>query len=118
MDGIKVIQISDTHNSVYKNRLDPMIEAINEEKPDAVILTGDLLDSNDNEELYKNLKASIARIEANTYIIPGDYDGGLLWRANFPRTNISFMLGEYTIDCIDTSVMGHNFETGDRKSVV
>ena len=76
--GTKLIQISDIHygNTVDINTLKDIVKQINILKPDILILTGDLLDKEINEEekneiinTLKDIKVSI-----DSYAIKGDKD--------------------------------------------
>lgn len=45
-DGYKIVQVSDLHNAVFGKENYRLIEKIRSEKPDIIVLTGDLIDSN------------------------------------------------------------------------
>lgn len=78
--GFKIIQISDIHYKVTttKEDLKKMVEEINLLKPDIVILSGDLFDSNIkySKKDYKDLKQILNSINYNIskYAIKGDDD--------------------------------------------
>lgn len=44
-DGLKIVQISDFHNTTLGNNNDILIDDIKKEKPDIIIITGDYIDS-------------------------------------------------------------------------
>lgn len=77
--GFKIVQISDIHyGRVFdKKSLDKLVKSINEQKPDIVVLTGDLIDKNTNmtttmaKELSDGLKKIIA---TDKYAITGNHD--------------------------------------------
>lgn len=79
-DGFKIIQISDIHygRMFNKNKLDRLIKSINEQKPDIVVLTGDLIDKNTNltTSMANSLGNELKKIKANIakYAITGNHD--------------------------------------------
>lgn len=82
-NGVKILQFSDTHLSEYFNieDLKKVVDKINEEKPDIVIFTGDLIDHYYNYsytgdislvwEVLSNIKAPLGK-----YAIYGNHDYG------------------------------------------
>jgi uncharacterized protein len=79
-NGVKVLHFSDTHLSDYYslNQLEKLVQTINEQLPDIVVFTGDLID---NFQTYKetNKVASILqKIEAKLgrFAIYGNHDHG------------------------------------------
>lgn len=78
--GFKIVHITDIHygRNINKENLKKIVESINEQKPDIVVLTGDLIDksanmtiemSNEITEQLKNINAW-----AGKYAITGDQD--------------------------------------------
>lgn len=78
--GLKIIQISDIHYKVTttKSDLEKMVKEINLLKPDIVVFTGDLLDSNIEyeEKDYNDLTKILKSIDCNIdkYAIKGEED--------------------------------------------
>jgi predicted MPP superfamily phosphohydrolase len=118
MDGLEVrialnaIQISDLHIKKYKNLLEPMIEHINKEQANFVIITGDTVHRNDDKELFDIAYSCIDKIKHRTIVIPGDYDAGAMWNEYFGKSSRSSNINGFTIDCLDTSFMGHRYSVG------
>lgn len=104
-----IIQVSDLHISAHKNLLDSMIDQINGEITDLVIFTGDTVSDN---SLYSVAKKSIDRINHRVVIIPGEYDCGPSWEDHFGDRYGSTEIGDYVIDFLDTSLLGHRFYSG------
>ncbi len=78
--GFKIVHMSDLHylTTLNEDQLSQIVDKINELKPDAVVLTGDLLDQHieySNQEL-KELETLLSHIEVTTnkYAISGDED--------------------------------------------
>lgn len=45
-DGKKIVQVSDLHNAAFGNNQERLIKKVEQEKPDVIFITGDLIDSN------------------------------------------------------------------------
>ncbi len=77
-NGIKIVQLSDIHCGSF-NKKEPLVDVvnkINEEKPDIIFFTGDLVNSHASEfdpyvEIFKNLRAKYG-----VYSITGNHDYG------------------------------------------
>lgn len=80
-DGVRIVQFSDTHigpNYTLK-QLSGLIAAINAERPDIVVFTGDLFDAKKrNAEREKDLSPLLSRIEAplGKFAVYGNHDFG------------------------------------------
>lgn len=46
LEGLKIVQISDLHNASFGKDNIRLINTINEQRPDIIVITGDLVDSN------------------------------------------------------------------------
>lgn len=79
-NGLKLVHFSDLHYKVTteENELRNLIEKINRLKPDIVVFTGDLLDSNVTytKEDYENLESELTKLNANIekYYVLGEED--------------------------------------------
>jgi len=110
---LKIIQISDLHITSFRNLLAPMIEDINREQVDLVVATGDITNCSDNKDLFKDTLAHMNKIRHRVVAIPGDYDGGDLWRESFGDGRLKTLnLNGYCLDFLDTSFMGHRYASG------
>lgn len=79
-NNFKIIQISDYHNENSKRLNDTLIKKIKEEKPNIIVITGDLIDSRRTNvdvalEFIKNIKtvAPIYYVTGNHEDITNDY---------------------------------------------
>ncbi|CAI6053432.1 metallophosphoesterase [Cohnella sp. JJ-181] len=80
-DGIKIVQISDTHvgPDYTTASLSKLIDAVNAEMPDIVAFTGDLFDARRrNPERERDLSPLLSRIEAplGKFAVYGNHDFG------------------------------------------
>ena len=76
LDGFTLVQLSDVHLGMFvgEPELKSMMEMVRRAKPDAIVLTGDLID---NDPRYVDLLGSMARRlgeQAPVYAIPGNHD--------------------------------------------
>jgi len=111
-ERLRIIQISDLHITTYKNLLAPMINAINSDFANIVVITGDTVHFNDDEESFKIASNTIRKIHHKTVVIPGEYDAGELWNKYFGETFQTVFLNGYNLDFIDTSSFGHKYYYG------
>lgn len=73
-DGKKIVQISDLHNANFGNNQSSLIEKVKAEKPDAIFVTGDLIDS-DRYDLEVSLTLVDALVEmADVYFVTGNHE--------------------------------------------
>ena len=72
-DGFKVVQLSDLHNTQFGENNSRLLAAVEKEKPDIIILTGDFIDKEsdipDQADLYKSL-TKISPV----YFVSGNHD--------------------------------------------
>lgn len=78
-NGLKIAHFSDVHYGRTTNEedLEKVINAINEYKPDIIIFTGDLFDSNKiSEKEQESVTKALESLEANLFklAVIGDYD--------------------------------------------
>jgi predicted MPP superfamily phosphohydrolase len=73
-DEVKIVQISDVHidNFRGKSYLEKIVNATNEQKPDLVLITGDIIDSSQalTEEIFSPLK----KLTAPAYFTTGNHE--------------------------------------------
>lgn len=71
LEGLRILQISDLHSKNFRGRL---IEKIEEQKPDIIVITGDLIDSYDRDiDTASKLITAILPI-APVYFVPGNHE--------------------------------------------
>jgi len=88
-----------------------MVNQINSENVDLVVITGDIVVSND-KELYDIANRSINKIRHNVIVLPGEYDYGPEWESNFGSRYKYINIGNYILNFLDTSFLGHKFFVG------
>jgi len=73
-DGFKIVLIADLHSHLFGSDQEKLIERILEQKPDLVVLAGDIVDKRDNE--MTNVEALLSGITGmfQIYSIPGNHD--------------------------------------------
>ena len=76
-DNYKIVQVSDFHNTKSKTLTCDLIEAIKEQRPDIIVLTGDLIDSNKTDvEAAINFIKSINNV-APIYYVSGNHEANI-----------------------------------------
>lgn len=73
-DGYRIVQISDLHDATFGENQQRLVNKIQKAKPDMIVITGDLIDSN-----RYNLQSSLAVIDqivelANVYYVTGNHE--------------------------------------------
>ena len=110
---LKIIQISDLHITSFRNLLTPMVDAINREQVDLVVVTGDTVHRSDDKDLFKEASDTLDTIKHRVVAIPGDYDGGDLWKEKFGEGRLKTLnLNGFCLDFLDTSFMKHSYASG------
>jgi len=73
-EGFKIVQISDLHNENFGNKQSSLIEKVRMEKPDLIIITGDLIDSSHPDlDSVMNLILGIKDL-APIYFVSGNHE--------------------------------------------
>lgn len=74
MNGMKVVHISDLHDAKFGENQERLIEQVKTEKPDLIVVTGDLIDRH-NYELERSLDAVKGFVKiAPTYFVDGNHE--------------------------------------------
>lgn len=73
----KILQISDLHNKKLPNNNQYLLKEINKQRPDVIVLTGDIIDGKTNsfENVYSLLE-KLVKINSHTYFVSGNHE----WR--------------------------------------
>ena len=125
---MRIAQISDTHilstesdhpaATLRADCLKRCVAAINREKPDAVILTGDTVQHGQPDE-YARLRALLAPLQPPLYIVPGNRDDKQQMRAAFSDHAYLADTGDflhYVVDDYDVRLVGLDSTlAGERK---
>lgn len=102
---LKIVMISDLHLGALGSeaKLDGWVDAINEEKPDLVLIAGDIVDSDYHKIKDPERAAAILASIRSTYGVYGclgNHDAGKTYSdmiAFFDRANITILRDEYEI---------------------
>lgn len=100
LKGTKIIHLSDLH--LPNDRLDfkKLVQAIKEESPDLIVITGDITEGNLEHTTFNQLRylGNSLKEVAPIYAIAGNHDVSLLegdkWRATLENNNIHVLLDE------------------------
>ncbi|WP_042470174.1 metallophosphoesterase [Bacillus ndiopicus] len=73
-DGYRITQVTDLHDAIFGNRQKRLIEKVRATNPDAIFITGDLIDSN-RYNLENSLEAVRGFVEiADVYYVLGNHE--------------------------------------------
>jgi predicted MPP superfamily phosphohydrolase len=73
-DGFKILQLSDLHSKQFGNDNRKLIRRINDEKPDIIVMTGDMINtSDDNFNVFLELSKNLVQ-KYELYYIVGNHE--------------------------------------------
>ncbi|OCS86613.1 metallophosphoesterase [Caryophanon tenue] len=73
-DGFRIVQVSDLHDAQFGSQQQRLINKVEQQQPDAIFLTGDLIDSN-RYDLEQSLQAVEAFVDmAPVYYVLGNHE--------------------------------------------
>ena len=72
--GYKIAHISDLHNASFGDDNEKLLQLIAQSQPDAVVITGDLVDSRRTDIAVGINFAAQAALLAPTYYVPGNHE--------------------------------------------
>lgn len=103
-DGFKIIQISDFHLGSYFSDTDfvaDVITKINEQKPDLILFTGDLVNSQTSEATRFQSELSLLKAPYGVWSVLGNHDYGdyYKWESEEQKLNNFELLKNLQRDC-------------------
>ena len=76
-DNYKIVQISDVHNTKSKKLITDLVEAVKEQQPNIIVLTGDLIDASRTDiQAAVNLVEQLQTI-AQVYFVSGNHEASI-----------------------------------------
>lgn len=98
-DGFKIVQISDFHCKSFGSHEQDLIQAVREQNPSLIVLTGDMVDgSHPDITPVKELISGISTI-APIYAVSGNHD----FDSTAPYTQLSQLYSDYGVINLDES---------------
>lgn len=82
LDGVRIAQVSDLHSKDFGGGLERLLE---EQAPEVVVLTGDLVDRRDTDFTTALELAQAAALLAPTFYVPGNHEASLSWSGNYAQ---------------------------------
>lgn len=83
-EDIRIVQITDLHNSQFGENNSKLVEKIKEQSPDLIFMTGDMLNrDNENTEIVENLISELSNI-APVYFGYGNHE--TTWEKNYQKS--------------------------------
>ena len=86
-DGLRIVHLSDFHGYEFGEDNSKILEQVAEQKPDLIVLTGDLVDHRSQITMVSPLAKGLTAI-APTYYVTGNHEWSVEWSGekNFVRT--------------------------------
>ena len=75
-DGYKIVHLSDLHGHEYGEGSADLLARVAEQRPDLIVITGDLIDQEEQLQMIPALARGLAAI-APTYYVTGNHEWGL-----------------------------------------
>lgn len=75
-DGYKIVHLSDLHGHEYGEGSEKLLSLVREQKPDLIVITGDLIDQDSQLQMIPALAKGLAAV-APTYYVTGNHEWGL-----------------------------------------
>ena len=75
-DGYKIVHLSDLHGHEYGEGSADLLARVREQKPDLIVVTGDLIDQEGQMQMIPALAKGLAAV-APTYYVTGNHEWGL-----------------------------------------
>lgn len=100
-DGYKIVHISDLHSKEFGKDNKPLIEKITQEKPNIVVLTGDMVSANETDyTVFFSLVSELTQ-KYKVYFIPGNHEQALNPKE---KSEIITYLEDRGVDVLDNEV--------------
>ncbi len=91
-DGYKIVQLSDLHGHEYGEGNEELLALVREQKPDLIVVTGDVIDQEGQMEMIPALAKGLAAI-APSYYVTGNHEWSLGTGAVKELKNVLFQCG-------------------------
>lgn len=113
LEPVVIAQISDTHLGLKRapdaaDNLRKVVQMVNDRKPDAVIVTGDL---GERPEAWDEARNILRGLKAKMFVIPGNHDVNQKnldsWRSAWGKDYDEFHVKYVTIFGLDSQLMGN-----------
>ena len=77
-DGLKIVQLSDLHTTRFGDGNERLIDAVRDQQPDIIAVTGDLIDKERDEAYVRELMTALVGI-APVYYVTGNHEWASGW---------------------------------------
>ena len=77
-DGFRIVHLSDLHGHEYGENSGELLEEVREQEPELIVITGDLIDREEQMEMVPALAKGLAAI-APTYYVTGNHEWSVEW---------------------------------------
>ncbi|MFD4836714.1 metallophosphoesterase [Achromobacter sp. NPDC058515] len=102
LDGFTIVQISDIHvgPTIKKRYVQAIVDAVNEQLPDMVAITGDVVDGSVEQLSAQASPLGELRAPHGVYLVTGNheyYSGVAPWVAEFRRMGLRVLMNEHAV---------------------
>ncbi|EHK64407.1 metallophosphoesterase [Achromobacter arsenitoxydans] len=102
LDGFTIVQISDIHvgPTIKKRYVQAIVDAVNEQLPDMVAITGDVVDGSVEQLAAQASPLGQLRAPYGVYLVTGNheyYSGAAPWVAEFRRMGLRVLMNEHAL---------------------
>lgn len=91
--NLRIIQLSDLHNSKFGKDNETLIDRITQLKPDIIVTTGDMVDKNGSQEEFVELCKKLLNI-APVYVVYGNNESDIVYNSKMTRNELDVMTGK------------------------
>jgi predicted MPP superfamily phosphohydrolase len=120
--SLKIVGVSDLHLGVNidKNRLTRYVERINEQKPDLILIAGDIVDNNvlplEKERMWEEFNRLQAPLGVYFCLGNHEYLSGIEPSMNFlKKTNMHLLIDDYALVDSSLYIIGRDDKQGNPK---
>lgn len=77
-EGFRIVHLSDLHGHEYGEHSEELLEKVREQEPELIVITGDLIDREEQMEMVPALAKGLAAISP-TYYVTGNHEWSVEW---------------------------------------
>lgn len=91
--NLRIIQLSDLHNSKFGKDNSTLVKRITALKPDVIVATGDMVDKHGSTDTFVDLCKKLSKV-APIYVIYGNNEDDRVYKSDMTRSELDEMTGK------------------------